>query len=233
MPAPIEPDAVAIPAGAFLMGSDTGGRNEKPVHEVFVDEFAIARLPVTRREYAVFLDDTGRAAPPHWDEECFSAAEQPVVAASWFDAAAYCSWLAAAAGAPYRLPTEAEWEKAARGGVDGLDYPWGNELPAWMDPYYRGDGVDLPDVVGQDPPNGYGLHNMADLVHEWCSDWYAAGYYADSPDANPAGPATGVRRASRGGSWRHRVKVTRCAARSSILPDRHFADYGFRVAMSV
>ena len=101
-----------------------------------------------------------------------------------------------------------------------------------MNPYGRGEAIEQPDLVGQDPPNGYGLHNMGDLVHVWCSDWYAADYYRWSPLADPQGPATGVRRASRGGSWRHRIKVTRCAARSSLPPDRTFTDYGFRVALS-
>ena len=234
MSTPDAPEVVVIPAGPFLMGSDAGGgRNEQPAHRVHLDEFAIARWPVTRREYAAFLDDTDRAAPPYWNDARFTMAEQPIVAPSWFDAHDYCRWLATQTGEPYRLPTEAEREKAARGGGEGTDYPWGDELPDWMDPYHQGDAVERPDAVGQDPPNGYGLHNMADLVHEWCADWYAADYYADSPTSNPAGPRSGVRRASRGGSWRHRIKVTRCAARSSIPPDRHFADYGFRVAMSV
>jgi formylglycine-generating enzyme required for sulfatase activity len=92
--------------------------------------------------------------------------------------------------------------------------------------------VEQPDLVGQDPPNGYGLHNMGDLVHVWCGDWYAADYYRVSAPCDPQGPATGVRRASRGGAWRHRVKVTRCAARSSLPPNRVFTDYGFRVACS-
>ena len=160
--------------------------------------------------------------------------EQPVVATNWFDAVDFCAWMAVRTDRPYRLPTEAEREKAARGGAEGLDYPWGNDLPEWMDnPHYKGDDIDSPDKVGQDVANGFGLHNMAALVHEWCSDWYEADYYARSPAANPAGSADGVRRASRGGSWRHRIKVTRCAARSSIPPDRHFTDYGFRLALSV
>ena len=99
------------------------------------------------------------------------------------------------------------------------------QIPALVLPSF-----DKPGVVGQDNANGYGLHNMGDLVHEWCSDWYARDYYADSPTRNPAGPPTGHRRASRGGSWRHRVPVTRCSARSSIPPDREYTDYGFRVS---
>ena len=100
-----------------------------------------------------------------------------------------------------------------------------------MDPKGRGAKFETLDRVGQDPPNGYGLHNMGDLVHEWCSDWYQPDYYQSSPDRNPSGPKAGVRKASRGGAWRHRVKVARCAARSAIPPDRKYTDYGFRVAV--
>jgi sulfatase modifying factor 1 len=237
----VDADVVTIPAGVFLMGCESGefgNRNERPAHRVDVDAFAIARLPITRRQYACFLDATDRPPPPHWDDARFAAPEQPAVGTNWFDAVDFCAWMAGRTGAPYRLPTEAEREKAARGGVEGLNYPWGNDLPdrveGWMDdPRYKGDDFDRPDPVGQDPANGFGLHNMADLIHEWCADWYDADYYAHSPAANPLGPSDGVRRASRGGSWRHQVKVTRCAARSSIPPDRHFTDYGFRLALSV
>ena len=234
MTIPIEPELVTILAGEFQMGCERGSKNERPVHLVLVDAFAIATLPLTRRQYEVFLQQTNRAPTPDWNDPRFANPQQPVVSPSWFDAADYCSWLAEMTGKPYRLPTEAEREKASRGGVEGCDYPWGEGLPDWMDPHYRGDDVEEPDVVGNDPPNGFGLHNMADLVHEWCADWYDAGYYSSSPAVvNPTGPATGSRRASRGGSWRHSIKVTRCAARSSIPPDRHFSDYGFRVAMSL
>lgn len=231
MTGPVAPHLATIPAGDFLMGSDRGRANEQPVHRVWVDEFALALCPVTRAEYQVFLSATGHAPPRFWHDERFLDPRQPAVAVSHLDATAYCAWLCAELGAPFRLPTEAEREKASRGGgEEGLDYPWGDDLPDWMDPRYRGDAVERPDRVGQDPPNGYGLHNTADLVHEWCSDWYAADYYALSPDRNPAGPERGERRSSRGGSWRHAIKVTRCAARSCILPDRQLADYGFRVA---
>jgi formylglycine-generating enzyme len=231
-PLVIEPELVAIPAGDFLMGSQVGQEDERPVHQVQVSAFAIGTFPVTNREYAYFLQATGQGLPKSWNDPRFNRPDQPVVAVSWFDAMAYCRWLGDVCGKPYRLPTEAEWEKAARGGVAGQRYPWGDDLPLWMNPYGRGEVVEQPDVVGQDPPNSYGVHNMGDLVHVWCSDWYAADYYWRSPPHDPQGPATGVRRASRGGSWRHRIKVTRCAARSSLLPDRTFTDYGFRVALS-
>ena len=224
------PETVAIPAGAFRMGSDAGRANERPVHEVWVDAFELAVTPVTRAAYAHFLDATEHAPPRFWDDARFADARQPAVAVSWHDAVAYCAWLSQATGDAWRLPTEAEREKAARGGEEGLAYPWGDGLPDGMDVRYRGDAVERPDPVGQGPANGYGLHNMADLVHEWCADWYDADYYAVSPPRNPTGPDAGPRRASRGGSWRHAVKVTRCAHRSAILPDRQLHDYGFRVA---
>ncbi|MBT3343997.1 MAG: SUMF1/EgtB/PvdO family nonheme iron enzyme [Gemmatimonadetes bacterium] len=224
------PTLITIPAGQFTMGSPTGRKNERPVRRVHVDAFRLATTPVTRADYTAFMEATDHPAPGNWDDPRFAEPRQPVVAVTWFEAVAYCDWLTQEVGTALRLPTEAEREKASRGGVDDLDYPWGSELPDWMDPHHRGDDVERPDLVGQDPANGYGLHNMADLVHEWCSDWYDAGYYADAPDTNPLGPEAGVRRASRGGSWRHAIKVTRCAARSSILPDRRLTDYGFRVA---
>jgi len=228
----LEPMLTHIPEGPFLMGSADGREDEQPVHRVWVSAFAIGTYPVTNREYACFLHATGRKAPKAWDDPRFNRPNQPVVAVSWFEAVAYCEWLSAVCGQAYRLPTEAEWEKAARGGVAGIRYPWGNELPQWMNPYGRGEAFETPDDVGQDPPNGYGLHNMGDLVHVWCHDWYVADYYRRSPYRDPPGPSSGMRRVSRGGSWRHRIKVTRCAARSSLPPDRTFTDYGFRVARS-
>lgn len=230
---PILPSLITIPGGEFTMGSATGRDNERPARRVHVDAFRLAPTPVTRAQFRAFAQATGRETPHSWDDPRFGAPEQPVVAVTWFDAVAYCEWLSQITGVSCRLPTEAEREKATRGGADDLDYPWGNELPDWMDPHHRGDDVERPDAVGQDPANGYGLHNMADLVHEWCSDWYDAAYYAEAPHSNPPGPETGRRRASRGGSWRHAIKVTRCAARSSILPDRRLTDYGFRFAADV
>jgi formylglycine-generating enzyme required for sulfatase activity len=148
---------------------------------------------------------------------------------SWFEAVAYCDWLSDLSQQKFRLPTEAEWERAARGGVESELYPWGDCLPQNL-PDYANRWKSGPEQVGLYAPNAYGLFNMGDNVHEWCADWYDASYYSVSPERNPPGPQSSSRRASRGGSWRHHIKVTRTAARSSIPPQLKYADYGFRVA---
>jgi len=232
------PTLVSIPAGWFLMGSDSGQDNEKPVHRVWIDEFLLAAHQVTNGEYARFLRDTASLPPPFLSDPAFHDPRQPVVGVSWHDAVAYCDWLGrsdgcGARGIKFRLPTEAEWERAARGGREGELFPWGNEPPQSLPGYAHRCAADWksgPEPAGSGDPNAFGLYNMCDNVHEWCSDWYGAGYYAVSPDRNPRGPERGDRRASRGGSWRHHIKMSRCAARSSIPPEFHYADYGFRVA---
>jgi sulfatase modifying factor 1 len=227
-----EPLMRRIPEGWFQMGSDAGRDDEKPAHRVWVDEFELAAFQTTNAQYARFLEDTRRTPPSLWDDPSFSNPKQPVVAVSWFDAVAYCDWLSRALGKKYRLPTEAEWERAARGGVEGETFPWGNcaseELPDYASRWKSG-----PESVGLYAPNLYGLYNLGDNVHEWCADWYDASYYAVSPERNPQGPLSSSRRTSRGGSWRHHIKVTRTAARSSIPPEFRYADYGFRLASSL
>lgn len=218
-----------IPGGWFLMGSEDGQENECPVHRVWVDEFAMATCQVTNREYARFLRATARQQPPLWSDANFNHPEQPAVAVSWYDAASYCEWLSKITGRNYRLPSEAEWERAARGGVEGKLFPWGDGAPESL-PDYEQRWKTGPEPVGRDAPNGFGLYDICANVHEWCSDWYQADYYSISPERNPRGPESGERKASRGGSWRHHIKVTRCAARSSIPPEFKYADYGFRLA---
>jgi sulfatase modifying factor 1 len=221
-----------IPEGFFLIGCDTGRDDERPAHRVWVDEFELAVFQTTNAEYARFLEDTRHVAPSLWQDPNFANPQQPVVAISWFDAAAYCDWLSRTLGKKFRLPTEAEWERAARGGVEGDAFPWGNCAPEDLPDYARRWKLG-PEAVGLYAPNPYGLHNLGDNVHEWCADWYAADYYELSGGRNPHGPPSGSRRASRGGSWRHHIKVTRTAARSSIPPEFRYADYGFRVAASI
>jgi formylglycine-generating enzyme required for sulfatase activity len=230
--AEIEPLMVRIPEGWFLMGCATGRDDEKPVHRVWVDAFELAAYQVTNAEYARFLAATGSPPPTQWNDANFNAPKMPVVAVSWHESASYCQWLGAATGKPYRLPSEAEWERAARGGAEGLLFPWG-DAPPEMVPDYAKRWKLGPEPVGLYAPNAYSLYNLGDNVHEWCADWYDDGYYASSPERNPQGPKSGARRASRGGSWRHHIKVTRTAARSSIPPEFQYADYGFRIAASL
>ncbi len=224
---------VPIPEGWFWMGCDTGRDDECPAHRVWVDGFELAACQATNADYARFLEATRHPKPLHCDDPDFNHPEQPVVAPSWFDAAAYCEWLSKVTGRRYRLPTEAEWERAARGGVQGKLYPWG-DAPAESLPDYASRWRNGPEPVRRYPPNAYGLYNIGDNVHEWCADWYDPRYYTRSPERNPQGPpeASGraSRRASRGGSWRHQIKAARCAARSSIPPEFKYADYGFRIA---
>ncbi len=225
----VEPEMVRIPEGWFWMGCKTGRDDEKPVHRVWVDAFELAAYQVTNADYACFLAATKHPPPPYWDDPNFNHPQQPVVAPSWFDAVAYCDWLSKMTGRHYCLPTEAEWERAARGGVEGKLYPCGDAPPESL-PDYATRWTTGPEPVGLYLPNAYGLYNMCDNVHEWCVDSYDPGYYSCSPDRNPQGPDEGPRRASRGGSWRHQIKVARCAARSSIPPEFKYADYGFRAA---
>jgi formylglycine-generating enzyme len=211
------------------MGSETGQDNERPVHRVWVDAFGLAPCQVTNSDYADFLAVKASAPPPFWNDSNFNHPQQPVVGVSWFEAVEYCEWLSTTSGGKYRLPTEAEWERAARGEIEGSLFPWGNAPPQTL-PDYNQRWKNGPEAVARGAPNSFGLYDICENVHEWCSDWYAPDYYAASPDRNPPGPEAGARRASRGGSWRHHIKVTRCSARSSIPPQFQYADYGFRVA---
>ncbi len=218
---------IQIPAGWCWIGSEGHYAWESPRHRVFIDQFEIAPTTVRRSEYAVFLQHTSHEEPRNWSFTEFADPDQPVVGVSWFDAVAYCEWLSQVTAESFRLPFEAEWEKACRGGRDDLEYAWGNEPPESLERYqgeWRG-----PQRVDEGPPNGYGLFHMGDNVHEWCLDWYASDYYRESPERNPKGPEIGTRRTSRGGSWRHLIKGTRAAHRSSLPPSFRYTDYGFRL----
>ena len=213
---------VTIPAGPFWMGWDAGHRGERPRHRVSTGRFAIGRAPVLNREYARFLAAAGVAPPPWWSDPRFDHPDQPVVGVSWPEAVACCDWLTQETGRAHRLPTEAEWEKAARGGLDGARFPWGDARPAQS-------SFDRPPPATETPANPLGLLALSGVCHEWCLDWEDEGYYARSPERDPAGPPDGTRKVSRGGAWRHRDPWSPVAHRSSLPPHLRYSDYGFRV----
>jgi len=219
---------VLIPAGEFQMGYNGGYDNEKPVHTVYLDAFYMDIYEVTNAQYKKFMDATGHKAPEYWNDSNYNALNHPVVGVSWNDASAYCSW------AGKRLPTEAEWEKSARGGLVGKKYVWGDE---WPPPSKAGnfydsitnDGYNYTSPVGSFKPNGYGLYDMAGNVWEWCADWYDGNYYANSPKSNPTGPSSGSSRVLRGGSWfYYNVNLLRVADRYLCDPTYYFLNVGFR-----
>jgi len=214
------------------MGCESGAQSERPVHRVLVDGFRMGKFTITNRLYRLFVEDTNYLTPAGWTDKRFCHPDQPVTSVSWYDAVRYCEWLSERTGEEYRLPTEAEWERAARGGKADCLYTWGN-APPQEQPCYSELWVSAPERVGQRPANGFGLHDISENVHEWCADWFDQHYYQNSPLKNPSGPASGTRRSSRGGSWRHQIKITRVAARSCIPPGYRYSDYGFRVAVTV
>ena len=183
---------VLIPAGEFEMGSHTGHNNERPVHTVYLDAFYMDIYEVTNAQYKVFIDENpewqkDNIAPEYhdgvylrlWDGNTYPEGEanHPVIYVSWYAAMAYAEW------AGKRLPTEAEWEKAARGGLTGKAYPSGDTLDTSLANYFR--HINAPIAVGQYPPNGYGLYDMAGNISEWCLDEYDPDFYATSQRENP------------------------------------------------
>ena len=215
-----------VPAGSFGMGSRGRRDDEEPPHRVFVSAFEIALTPVTNEHYARYRRSTTTEPPLWWEDERFDDPNQPVVGVNWMEARAFCRWLAGESGLAIRLPTEAEREKASRGGRERTAFPWGDDPEDGGHENIVGP-LDGPDRVALLAPNDYGLYNMADLVHEWCLDGYDQSFYARSPRQDPCAPPR-KRRAARGGSWRHHRVVTPCAARSSLPPEFHYSDFGFR-----
>ena len=223
-------DPVRIPAGSFQMGSLDGDREERPVHTVHVDSFYLDRYLVTNADYARFLNLFGnqKEGGEKWLDNVGPIASflckirkedghfvpkrgyenHPVVKVSWYGARAYARWLGK------RLPTEAEWEKAARGNLEGKKYVYGDTIS--IDQANVG-GFHATTPVGSYPPNGFGLYDMVASVWQWCSDWYDPEYYSRSPARNPHGPESGSEKVLRGGSWFHNDRW-RVSARISDDP---------------
>ena len=224
---------ILIPAGDFQMGVDglssyPGERNAMPRHTVYLDAFYMDRYEVTNALYKKFMDATGHRAPAYWNHSRYNAPDQPVVGVSWYDAKTYAEW------AGKRLPTEAEWEKAARGGLNLKKYPWGDRLThtnANSNGTGHRDRWKYTAPVGSFPPNSYGLYDMAGNVWEWCADWSSKEYYSNSPKQNPAGPKSGKDRILRGGSWNDATEYyLGCAIRNEYDPNKTERSIGFRCA---
>ncbi|HEY6288598.1 MAG TPA: formylglycine-generating enzyme family protein, partial [Nitrospiraceae bacterium] len=225
-----EPSMVLVPAGEFTMGSSTGDSDERPAHQVYVDVFSIDRYEVTVGQYAVFLQEGGGHPPSDWATmNRLAHQKRPVANVDWADAAAYCKW------AGKRLPTEAEWEKAARG-TDGRLYPWGNDPPTPLHANYGKTGSHdygtlTPVGTLEDGKSPYGIYDMAGNVWEWVSDWYDNDYYKNSPQQNPGGPSMGGFKVIRGGSWTSSPRNLRSADRYWDPPSfRSLYFPGFRCA---
>ncbi|OQX05258.1 MAG: hypothetical protein BWK73_34100 [Thiothrix lacustris] len=234
-----EPEMVSIPAGTFTMGCDgkrddvEGGcsDDEKPAHKVSISAFQMAKTEVTFDQW----DACEKAEVcPHAEDEGWGRGNLPVINVSWDDITQkYIPWLNKETGKTYRLPTEAEWEYAARGGTDTA-YSWGNAI--WKgnvncDNSACGDKFDYTAPVGSFAANGYGLHDMNGNVWEWCQDWYTSDYYASSPASNPKGAVRGASRVLRGGSWFYDAQYVRSAYRLHFTPGYRFNFMGFRLVL--
>lgn len=219
---------VLIPAGEFSMGSDKGDDDEQPIHRVFIDSFYIDKFEVTNGRFAKFVEAV-QIEPP-WgfkDKETpVVHIDQPVRWVNWMDAMGYCLW------AGKRLPTEAEWEKAARG-TDGRLYPWGNDAPTPAHAVFGlKEGADTVSAIGNRDKgkSPYGVHDMAGNLYEWTIDWYDEQFYSKNPAINPRGPAEGTAKVQRGGSYTNAPYRLRSTFRTKGDPTEHDPNVGFRCA---
>ncbi len=276
-PLPMEPeliglkDFVLVKGGCFKMGDlwGDGDKDERPVHEVCVDDFYMSKYEVTVGEFREFVEDTGyltkaekgdgcrgwtgsvfeRSKEFYWDNPGFSQTDRhPVVCVSWNDAQAFIEWKREKTGLPFRLPTEAEWEYAARSG--GKRQKWaGTSSKAklyryanfcdsncdleWWKTRSQDDGYRFTAPVGSFEPNGLGLYDMSGNVWEWVQDWYDENYYKRSPRDNPRGPDMGSYRVSRGGSLNYEPRYLRSSDRNLHTPSNRVSYVGFRLVVGV
>ena len=253
----LEPDMVAVQGGKFMMGSIVI-KDEMPVHEVTISSFRMCTHEVTIAEFRQFIKNTGYITDaekegnsyvfdgkyhikkgvtwecnPHGDKRTEQQQRYPVVHVSWNDAVAYCAWLTQQTGKPYRLPTEAEWEYAAKGGSEQKSYTYsggeGLDSVGWFE-----DNSNWSDkAVVKKKPNSLGVYDMSGNVWEWCHDRYSETYYSESPRDNPKGPSEGVYRLLRGGSWNYGAIRSRVACRDGTgTSDCGYYNVGFRVVCS-
>lgn len=223
---------VLVPAGEFTMGSDKGDEDESPIHRVYLNMFYLDKFEVTNRRFAKFVEAI-QSEPP-WgfaDKDTPVAhADRPVRWVNWMDAMGYCLW------AGKRLPTEAEWEKAARG-TDGRVYPWGNDLPTPVHAVFglKEGSAETVSLIGNRDrgKSPYGAHDLAGNLYEWVTDWYAEDFYANfanNPAINPRGPSEGTAKVQRGGSYINNAYRLRSSFRTKGDPTEQDPNVGFRCA---
>jgi formylglycine-generating enzyme required for sulfatase activity len=209
---------------------DSYFKNETPLHNVYLDGYWLGKYEVTFAQYDRYCNEAKIKRP---DDESWGRENRPVINVSWVDAVAYCQWLSKETGLKFNLPTEAQWEKAARGN-DQRKYPWGSGEPGKeLANFNRNIGKTIP--VGSYPVGAspYGLLDMAGNVWDWCSDWYEADYYKNSPPKNPIGPGSGSDRVMRGGSWGSYARSLRCANRYGLGPSDRDVSLGFRLRQDI
>ena len=239
----IDFSTVLIPAGEFLMGKDSDkDYNFNPAHKVKVDSFYMDKHETTNGEYFRFCKETGHRLPEFWNTDIFRSGEDylnyPVIGINWWDVKKYAEW------AGKRLPTEAEWEYAARGGCHTpyYKYPWcDNTINCTKANFYNGATCNplglssYPHTapVGYYSANNFGLYDMAGNVRERCNDWYGSDYYSTSPYDNPTGPESGDRRIIRGGGWTVPANYCRIATRSWSYPSGRGYVHGFRIVLDL
>lgn len=242
-PQPYEPETVSIPAGDFLMGSlaaDSMPVSEQPQHQLMLPDYGIGRYPVTNGQYSEFLDHANYPIPRSWLGTSPPRGKEyhPIVNVSWHDALAYCQWLTKQTGRPYRLPTEAEWEKAARG-LDGRRYPWGND---WKDHFCNHNGHSTTAVdafpQGESP---FGCQDMIGNVREWTSTIWGHSFeepkypypYCVDDGREDGGQDSNVYRVVRSSSYKDRQNRHRCSARTWYAPDNRNKRRGFRIVIAL
>ncbi len=194
------PEGMAlIPGGTFMIGSNEGQNIAAPLHPVSFNAFYMDSHEVTNREYHAYCLATGSRFPEFWGMELYKSGmefpDHPVVGVSQFEASNYAEW------AGKRLPTEAEWEHAARGGLENISFPYGEKADHSMARFNDPEAEKGPVKTGTYPPNGYGLYDMSGNVWEWVSDWFSESYYKESPAQDPGGPSQGTFKVFRGGGW--------------------------------
>jgi formylglycine-generating enzyme required for sulfatase activity len=245
----VSSDFIFVQGGTFQMGSNESD-DEKPVHSVTVGDFYIGKYEVTVAEFKKFIDATNyrtdaekgsgayvwtgskweQKSDANWSSPYFSQSDNnPVSCVSWNDATEYCRWLSSSSGAKYSLPSEAEWEYAARGGIKSRNYTYSGSENINDVAWYTSNSGSTTHQVGTMQANELGIYDMSGNVWEWCSDWYDKDYYKNSSSNNPRGASSGSYRVLRGGSWFCSATDCRVAGRRGSFPDYRLYDYGFRV----